>query len=607
MIKLSGAKEVAELFRLVPGYQVTHFRGNNPVVSYQGLSGEYPQGVQVLIDGRSVYNPIFGGVDWSNLPLNIENIERIEVIRGPNSSSFGSNAFQSVINISTTHSAQFSGLQVKSTTGERGFQRTLLKAGVHQGDLDIQITGSHIDDNGYAHNFDDTRHDSLTGRIDYSLTSIDTLQVNFGAVNSLRETVNPSDFNDPTDPLRTKDDSQFSLHGKWERTPSSQESFITQLSYISNKSKDHFNSSFIDATYGPLIYSGNQTSFYDRWDFEFEHQLQPNDSLRLAWGIGLRSDRVSYPYWLNDDKKFDNSLQRFFGNAEWRIAPSLVLNIGSLLEHSQLVGDNFSPRLAANYLFSPTQSIRFITSRAFRTPSLSEQNFDFGVSFTAIPGELYIPVFQSEGDLEPEVVTSFEFGYHGIFLNNKLTLDVKLFRNEYEDLLSDVERDVIGGITLNDSPIATTEVRFFENLYYVDVNGYEIEVNYRPSKQSLIHAGYAYNHAKSNEGKFRSHDALVESVPVDSFNFLAAHTFENKTWVSAAFYYTSSMEFLISGNSLGPMRRLDINTGKTFGIAPNQNLDITLSLQLALDKNKDFLTEFTVDNRAFIEASYTFE
>jgi len=104
---------------------VGNYRGNRAVVGYQGITSEYPQGVQVLIDGKSEYSPLFGGVNWANFPLMIEDIERIEVVRGPNNATFGSNAFQSVINITTTHSSQVIGSQLKHTQGERGYRRTL--------------------------------------------------------------------------------------------------------------------------------------------------------------------------------------------------------------------------------------------------------------------------------------------------------------------------------------------------------------------------------------------------------------------------------------------------------------------------------------------------
>jgi iron complex outermembrane receptor protein len=104
MIKASGAREIADLLRLAPGFVVSHENGYTPIVMYHGLSDEYARRMQVLIDGRSVYAPSGGGVEWTNLPLTVDDIERIEVIRGPNAASYGSNSFLSIINIITLHS-----------------------------------------------------------------------------------------------------------------------------------------------------------------------------------------------------------------------------------------------------------------------------------------------------------------------------------------------------------------------------------------------------------------------------------------------------------------------------------------------------------------------
>jgi len=617
LIKLSGAKNIAELFRLVPGMHVGYYRGNRAVVGYQGLASEYPQGIQVLIDGRSVYSPLFGGVDWSNLPLVIEDIERIEVIRGPNGSSFGSNAFQSVINISTSHTTQLNGFQVKSALGERGFQRTLLRGGGSYEDLDFRVSISHLDDNGYKNNVDDRRQDIFSGRLDFQLSSNDSLQLNIGAVNTLKQTKNPSSTVDPFDPLRQIDESNYSLHTKWEHLTTDHQQFTTQFSYTRHLSKDKVSSIFESGNpvLGKVASTLDFTGYYDRYDMEFEHQFNATQNIRFLWGLGARSDRVMQPAWLDSQQKFNNSIQRVFSNIEWRPNHFFIINVGALLEHSQLAGNDFSPRIAINYLPSRHHSFRFSASRAIRTPVIVENNFNLNLRLNSLdtPGLTFtLPIFGSTGELEPEFVDSLEVGYHGLFIDNALTLDVKLFRNKFDNLIDDTQVSTPGYITFNGIPTAPYTVnagdtlKLFDNLYHADISGYEVEINYRPNKKNLLHVGYAYNHVDVGPLLNREIENIRSSVPKDLFNLLAAHTFDNNAWLSAALYYTGSMEHLASGNPQGPMRRLDINTGTTFYVANNQHIDLSLSLQLALDTNTDFLREFTVDNRAFIEVSYTF-
>ena len=105
-IETSGARTIPEVLRLIPGMQVG-FSGNEfgdepkYVVTYHGHSEQYSKQMQVLIDGRSIYEPFFGGINWKAIPVNIDDIERIEVSRGPNIATYGSNAFMAAINIIT--------------------------------------------------------------------------------------------------------------------------------------------------------------------------------------------------------------------------------------------------------------------------------------------------------------------------------------------------------------------------------------------------------------------------------------------------------------------------------------------------------------------------
>ncbi|MEY8193231.1 MAG: TonB-dependent receptor, partial [Cycloclasticus sp.] len=450
------------------------------------------------------------------------------------------------------------------------------------------------------------------------LSANDSLQLNIGAVNSLRQTKNPKQTPDPFDPARQVESSNYSAHIKWEKQTADRQQFTSQFSYTQHQQTDKVNSIFDSGipAVGDVSTQIDYSQYYERYDLEFEHQFEASEALRILWGIGSRNDRVRIPLWLSNNKIFDNSLQRVFSNIEWRPVSQVVVNLGALWQHNQLSGDDLSPRIAVNYLASEHHSFRLSASHSTRVPVLTEESFHVDLAFESVstPGLLLThPAGRSAGGLEAEKVDSFEFGYHGLFINNALSLDLKLFRNEYDQLIGTRDIDTPLYISLDGNPLAPftidagNDIKTFDNLYYANINGYEFELNYRPNKNNLVHIGYAYNHV--NVGGLSNKDIrnIQRSVPKDIFNMLLAHTFNNGLWLSTALYYTGSMEYLDSGNPQGPMRRLDLNIGQAIKLTAGQNLDLSFSLQLALDKNKDFLNEFNLDNRAFFEANYSFE
>jgi len=142
MIRASGARGISDLLRLVPGFQVTPLNTEAPRVVYHGLSDEeYSPRVQVLIDGRSQYSPLFrGGVNWNTLPVAIEDIERIEVVRGSNSAAFGSNAFLGVINIITQDASQARGASFGVNHGNQGVRDERVRLGGQVAGADVRLT-----------------------------------------------------------------------------------------------------------------------------------------------------------------------------------------------------------------------------------------------------------------------------------------------------------------------------------------------------------------------------------------------------------------------------------------------------------------------------------
>ena len=151
LINASGARDISELLRLVPGMMVGNISGNQAAVNYHGTNASEARRMQVLIDGRSVYRAGLSTVDWSDIPVAMEDIERIEVFRGPNTVSYGANALMAVVNIITRNPADSHGTRLKYTRGQRGINDFYASQGTgwNGGDLRLSLSGQ--EDDGFDH------------------------------------------------------------------------------------------------------------------------------------------------------------------------------------------------------------------------------------------------------------------------------------------------------------------------------------------------------------------------------------------------------------------------------------------------------------------------
>lgn len=155
LIDASGARDIPELMRLVPGMMVGYVKGNEITVNYHGGQVDSARRMQVLIDGRSVYRPGLATVDWTDLPVAIEDIERIEVFRGPNTVSYGANALTGVISITTRNPANSHGTRLKYIHGQRGIDDWYGSQGFSSGNGDFRLSLSGQQDSGFDHTDED--------------------------------------------------------------------------------------------------------------------------------------------------------------------------------------------------------------------------------------------------------------------------------------------------------------------------------------------------------------------------------------------------------------------------------------------------------------------
>lgn len=179
MIRASGFRDIPDLFRLVPGFTVAYTRDNSWGVGYHGLADAFSRRLQVLIDGRSIYTAAFGEVPWASLPLSIEDIERIEVVRGPNSAAYGSNAFLGIINIVTKDAAQVPGSHLSLQAGQQDMAGATYRYGGGKDDLRYRLTVSDQRRDRFDAQTEKTTTRHLDLRMDYRLSVSDELTATF--------------------------------------------------------------------------------------------------------------------------------------------------------------------------------------------------------------------------------------------------------------------------------------------------------------------------------------------------------------------------------------------------------------------------------------------
>jgi iron complex outermembrane receptor protein len=285
----------------------------------------------VLIDGRSVYAPSsFGGVDWSGLALTVDEIERIEVVRGTNSNAFGANAFLGVINIITRHSQQDRGSRGQVNLGNHGIADVQAVWSGGSDDLGVRISAVQTRDNGFS-GVNDSRHSQvLSLRSDYRLDARNELTLRAGYNKGERGQGYPDSIFD-NNAVRTMGSADYSLHLTWRHTAGEDEEWLASLYHNRESGTDNWLANgaangrqFLNV---PLSRSGTST----RSNAELQHRFALNPQARLVWGLEARQDESdALPLFAGNPPPHE--LYRAFSNLDWRLTPAWQLNLGALVE-----------------------------------------------------------------------------------------------------------------------------------------------------------------------------------------------------------------------------------------------------------------------------------
>ena len=425
-IRNSGARDVADLLRLVPGFQVSNaFESVAPLVSYHGAFDAYSNRLELQIDGRSVYSPYFiGSIGPGLQTVALEDIERIEVLRGSNSAAYGARAMLGVINIVTRHTADTLGAQGAVTVGENGIRDTQARLGWGDWRSSFRLTADTREDDGLTGANGQNRVSRINFRSDLRLNGADEVQVRLGA---MRLDAGRGRAGDIGNALRDFGFESGYAQVDYKQSLSEDEDVSIKLSHTQERYADSFPVYLqqwnpIFAANDMLVVSADGSASSDV--LTLQHSLRHGDAFRLVWGGEFRSERVQSQSLYNTHSTFVNDFTRLFGNLEWRVANNWLLNLGALAEHSSDNGDSLAPRLMLNWHVSPGHTLRAGLSKAYRPPSNLEHFADIRYYWN---GHQLMQTGRGNSALLPEELVSKELGYLGEFPHWRMALDVRVF------------------------------------------------------------------------------------------------------------------------------------------------------------------------------------
>jgi iron complex outermembrane receptor protein len=622
MIRASGALEIPDLLRLVPGFQVARYHGAKYTATYHGHADQFARDLQVLVDGRSVYDPVFGGVSWADLPLAMEDINRIEVIRGPNAAAYGSNSFAGVINIITEYPSEQTGTLMKFTTGSEDTRQGLLRHAGSLGKLDYRVTLSYDENTGFATRPDDSDTAAGSFRGDYQIDTNDSVSIQLGFAGGLRQ---DGFYGDTVQPVRDTEHTYHFQHIRWNHVSSPDSETSLQFYHNYQKIDDVFELLTLSellvaegvppaavpgllAAWGvpdlpPILGFGFESR---RYDLEFQNITRLSDELRLVWGIGARRDSGTSEEVFNTSSAINRDQWRTFFNAEWIPLPELTVNLGVMYEDFEGYDPLLSPRLAFNFHPVANHTIRLSASRAHRIPAFWEADGDMVINLT--DGTRFGHFHETTVDLDPEKIISYEIGYLGQFPAINTTVDIRAFREEISPLIAEARDDSAP----DPIPISYGVFGFFNNGTH-KIEGAEIQLQIRPTPNSLIHAGFCQMRAAGREvrefdssGNIDAYRDTSLQTPEESYNLLLSHRFPNGIETSAAYYYMDDLKWAGDGHDLPSYDRVDLRVAKEFK-TQGANGEIALIFQNIDDHHFEFSDHNLSEERIYLQFGLHFQ
>lgn len=568
-IRRSGMTSIPELLRLVPGLHVAQIDSSRWAVTSRGFNSQFANKLLVLIDGRTVYTHLFSGVFWDVQDVMLEDIERIEVVRGPGGTLWGANAVNGVVNIITKNAKDTQGLLATGGGGtvERAFGHA--RYGVAVGDT------AHV--RGYVKYLDREELETDTGddandqwdmirggfRFDWEPSARDSVQVQgdyySGRAHSTLITFIPSH----------DDIAGGNILGRWQRT-FSETSELSLQSYFDRTERDV-----------KLLLEEDRNTF----DVELQHRFGLRSAHDVIWGVGYRllnDDIRNTGVVFDPDSRTDHLVSGFLQDKVSFFGDQLQVTVGTKLEHNDYSGFEYQPSIRGRWKVRPQHSVWAAISRAVRTPSRSDDD----VNFLFVTGPPPMPTLLVLGhrSFDSEKLLAYEVGYRSQ-PTDYLSFDVTAYYNDYDD----IRTTEIGFPPLASPPFPPgTLPAFIKNKAKADGYGVEVAANWKPTLHWSLAGSYTFMQVDVDLEPGAT-DLLTEETGKDT----PLHQFQVRSHLNLPqnFEFDSALYWVdaVSNQGVSAYTRVDVR----LGWQPTDNVELSIVGQnLAEGRHPEFGSGF---------------
>lgn len=434
-IKRSGATSIADALRLVPGLNVARIDSYRWAISSRGFNRQFSNKLLVLVDGRSVYTPLFSGVYWDVQDTNLQDIDRIEVIRGPGATMWGANAVNGIINIITKNAEFTQGQNISALYGNTERGTVTIRHGGQKDDMFYRVYGKYLAREETRNlvstqgNEDDWYSWRTGFRADWNNAADSKVRIS-GDMYTGRER---GIFSMPglvTPGVSTNIDGDESFAGA---------NLMGAWTYNHKGGSESIFQAYVDYIERDL--SGVLDQERITFDFDYQNRRQLNDRNELIWGLGYRYFRDALesivqingqPYLQYNPQSSDNSTFSSFIQNEWAaVSDELYLTLGSKFEHNFFTDFEVQPNARVAWYPSDNQTVWAAISHAVRIPTRGERGLNSIALST--PGGFVRLSASADRNFTSEKLTAFELGYR-VQPTQWASFDTSAFYNIYDDL-----------------------------------------------------------------------------------------------------------------------------------------------------------------------------